>query len=137
MSFLFVDIINRPANIGELSSGSYPPFPCPCPFPNPSPRFIPSLPTCPFPHPPSPFPILFPAYPYRSNAPPIQIQLGVWGNIVSSPAGVGRARPLNAFWCSGGQNWAHGTRLRALQNGLIYLQTDVIYNGGWDPTLSL
>ena len=65
ISNLFTSSANRPANIGELSSGSYRDlslFPCPCPFSYPSLCLMPFPPLLPFLSPSSLSPIHFPPY---------------------------------------------------------------------------
>jgi len=100
-------LITRPTNIGELSSGSYCSFslslslPLPLFPPHPFSSIIAALPL----NHPSLFPILFSSL--TSTCPIPQIQLGGrLGERCKLPHGPGRARPPNAFWCNGGQNWA-------------------------------
>ena len=50
-------------------------------------------------------------------------------------AGLGTAWLSNAFWCKGDQNWAYGTGLRTLQNGVnIFTNLCNLHWGiGYDP----
>ena len=83
-----------------------------------------------FPSPPA-LSVTFISFPYpfpslSSPCPIPQIQLGGLGKrcqklpqrVRAEPGCPGRARPPNAFWCSGGKNWALacGAGLTALQN---------------------
>jgi len=97
----------RPANVVELSRVS-------CGLP-------PSLPFSSL-----SYPFLYPSLSFTRPLPPVlhlhifpcpilspKSSYGVWGSAVY----IGRARPPNVFRCNGGQNWAYGAGLMALQNG--------------------
>jgi len=93
---------HRPANIGELLSGSHPSLSVSLPFP--SPRLIP-------PFPPPFFPIPFPGYPYPPLAPSHKSSYRgpAWGSAVSSSSMFGQSSPATkCILVQRRSNWVEG-----------------------------